>query len=316
MKLSNKAIILRSNRRNMKQHKYHNKQQQQQHRAGGGAGGGNTSSSSPQATTVRSLVDVADSSDEPRFARKGWSSGGTRGTLAPQKNRDMLDTLPPTSGDDLDMEMDVNGAPIDENARAQLRAGDYKQLSQFPSMGGGHFTFGVEKEWSNSAAQGQTQAQQAKPSRSYFTLNLSLLSCGLQTIPFYKRMDYPTSMFTRPQIVAQTEAAERAERIYQERVLRELNPNHNGNATSPKSRVASASGKSATKVEETPAEPDELDELLAMTNTQLEQTSLANTATPTLPFVAIPAVVRPTTATPSSAPKNDVEQWLDSVLDE
>lgn len=293
------------------------KQQQQQHRAGGasaasaGGGGGNTSSSSPQATTVRSLVDVADSSDEPRFARKGWSSGG-RGTLAPQKNRDMLDTLPPSSGDDLELELDVNGAPIDENARAQLRAGDYKQMSQFPSMGGGHFTFGVEKEW-NNAAQGPTQA---KPSRGYFTLNLSLLSCGLQTIPFYKRMDYPTSMFTRPQIVAQTEAAERAERIYQERVLRELNPNAsvpNENVASPKSRVASAKSTKPEPAGAQPAEPDELDELLAMTNTQLEQTSLANTPS-TLPF-AMP-VPRPTTATPSSAPKNDVEQWLDSVLDE
>lgn len=303
----------------MKQHKYHVKQQQQQHRAGGasaasagaGGGGGNTSSSSPQATTVRSLVDVADSSDEPRFARKGWSSGG-RGTLAPQKNRDMLDTLPPSSGDDLELELDVNGAPIDENARAQLRAGDYKQMSQFPSMGGGHFTFGVEKEW-NNVAQGQTQA---KPSRGYFTLNLSLLSCGLQTIPFYKRMDYPTSMFTRPQIVAQTEAAERAERIYQERVLRELNPNAsvpNENETSPKSRIASAKSTKPEPAAVQPAEPDELDELLAMTNTQLEQTSLANTPS-TLPF-AMP-MPRPTTATPSSAPKNDVEQWLDSVLDE
>lgn len=293
------------------------KQQQQQHRAGGasatGAGGGNTSSSSPQATTVRSLVDVADSSDEPRFARKGWSSGG-RGTLAPQNNRDMLDTLPPSSGDHLELELDVNGAPIDENARAQLRAGDYKQMSQFPSMGGGHFTFGVEKEW-NNIAQGQTQA---KPSRSYFTLNLSLLSCGLQTIPFYKRMDYPTSMFTRPQIVAQTEAAERAERIYQERVLRELNPNGcvpNENVASPKSRVASAKSTKAEPAVVQSAEPDELDELLAMTNTQLEQTSIANTPS-TLPFVGGIAVARPVTATPSSAPKNDVEQWLDSVLDE
>ncbi|XP_017870164.1 PREDICTED: uncharacterized protein LOC108618596 [Drosophila arizonae] len=288
--MSEKDNRSRDNRKNMKQHKYYHKQQQQQqsHR-----GGNNTSSSSPKATTVRSIVDVADSSDEPRFGRKGWSSG-TR-SLAPQKNRDMLDTLPPSDSEDVDHLVD--GAPIDENARAQLRAGDYKQMSQFPSMGGGHFTFGVEKEWSN-IAEGQTQMH-TKAASGYFTLNLSLLNCGLQTIPFYKRMDYSPAMFTRSQIIAQNEAAERAERIYQELLLKELNAS--------KSRATSAiSTKSAQ-----PAAPDELDELLAITDAQLAQASIAKA--PTLPIAS--PVVQPATPTTNTS-KNDVEQWLDSVLDE
>ncbi|EDW62360.1 uncharacterized protein Aven [Drosophila virilis] len=291
----------KDNRKNMKQHKYYHKQQQQQQQQQPQRGG-NTSSSSPQTTAVRSIVDVADSSDEPRFARKGWSSG-TR-SLAPQKNRDMLDTLPPTDTDDV--EQLVDGTPIDENARAQLRAGDYKQMSQFPSMGGGHFSFGAEKEW-NNIAEGQTQLH-TKAASSYFTLNLGLLNCGLQTIPFYKRMDYSTSMFTRQQIVAQNEAAERAERIYQERVLRESN----GIASANKSRAPSAKS-----IKELPPAtgaatdaPDELDELLALTDTQLAQTTIATGQT--LP-IASPVQVQP--ATPSAS-KNDVEQWLDSVLDE
>lgn len=297
--MSGKDDRSKDNRKNMKQHKYYHKQQQQQQRGGGN----NTSSSSPQTTAVRSLVDVADSSDEPRFARKGWSSG-TR-SLAPQQSREM-----PTDTDDAE-QLGVDGAPIDENARAQLRAGDYKQMSQFPSMGGGHFSFGAEKEW-NNIAEGQTQLH-TKAASSYFTLNLSLLNCGLQTIPFYKRMDYPTSMFTRRQIVAQTEAAERAERTYQERVLRESN----GNVSASKSRAASAKSVKEVpmpvpvSVAAAAEAPDELDELLAMTNTQLEQTTLATAQTLTL---ASP-VVQPATPT-TAASKNDVEQWLDSVLDE
>ncbi|ALC48573.1 Aven [Drosophila busckii] len=275
----------KDNRRNMKQHKYYNKQQR---------GGGNTSSSSPQATGVRSIVDVADSSDEPRFARKAWTSG-TR-SLAPQKNRDILETLPPTDTDDME-QLGMDGVPMDENARAQLRAGDYKQMSQFPSLGGGHFTFGAEKEW-NSIAEGQTQLH-TKAANSYFTLNLSLLNSGLQTIPFYKRMDYPTCMFTRQQLTAQNEAAERAERIYQERILRELHGNE------PQSRSATAKSSKAAQpaAAEAVEAPDELDELLALTNTHLEQTSLS------------PAPAQPVAAA-ATAPKNDVEQWLDSVLDE
>ncbi|KAL7743170.1 hypothetical protein ACLKA6_016304 [Drosophila palustris] len=294
--MSGKDDRSKDNRKNMKQHKYYHKQQQQR-------GGGNTSSSSPQTTAVRSLVDVADSSDEPRFARKGWSSG-TRSTLAPQSNRDM-----PTDTDDAMMEqLGVDGAPIDENARAQLRAGDYKQMSQFPSMGGGHFSFGAEKEW-NNIAEGQTQLH-TKAASSYFTLNLSLLNAGLQTIPFYKRMDYATSMFTRGQIVAQTEAAERAERTYQERVLRESNSNVNVNSAS-KSRAPSAkSVKEVLPTTTTTEAPDELDELLALTNTQLEQTSIATQLAQTLPIIPSSP-----TAT-ASASKNEVEQWLDSVLDE
>ncbi|XP_034479244.1 uncharacterized protein LOC117785382 [Drosophila innubila] len=296
--MSGKDDRSKDNRKNMKQHKYYHKQQQQQQR--GGVGGGNTSSSSPQTTAVRSLVDVADSSDEPRFGRKGWNSG-TR-SLAPQQCRDM-----PTDTEDV-AELGVDGAPMDENARAQLRAGDYKQMSQFPSLGGGHFSFGAEKEW-NNIAEGQTQLH-TKSASSYFTLNLSLLNAGLQTIPFYKRMDYPTNMFTRRQIVAQTEAAERAERSYQERILRESN----GNVSASKSRAPSAksikelppSQPVATSIEA----PDELDELLALTNTQLEQTTLT---TGTILPLATP-VVQP--ATPTSASKNEVEQWLDSVLDE
>ncbi|KAM8719616.1 hypothetical protein ACLKA7_005793 [Drosophila subpalustris] len=303
--MSGKDDRSKDNRKNMKQHKYYHKQQQQQR------GGGNTSSSSPQTTAVRSLVDVADSSDEPRFARKGWSSG-TRSTLAPQSNRDM-----PTDTDDAMMEqlgVDGSSSPmIDENARAQLRAGDYKQMSQFPSMGGGHFSFGAEKEW-NNIAEGQTQLH-TKAASSYFTLNLSLLNAGLQTIPFYKRMDYATSMFTRGQIVAQTEAAERAERTYQERVLRESNANTNDNVNNAsKSRAPSAkSVKEVLPTTTTTTEaPDELDELLALTNTQLEQTSIATQLAQTLPI--IPS--SPTATATAGASKNEVEQWLDSVLDE
>lgn len=280
----------------MKQHKYYHKQQQQQSNRGG-----NTSSSSPKTTAVRSIVDVADSSDEPRFGRKGWSSG-TR-SLAPQKNRDMLDTLPPSDPDDV--EQLIDGTPIDENARAQLRAGDYKQMSQFPSMGGGHFTFGAEKEW-NNVAEGQTQLHTKAASR-YFTLNLGLLNSGLQTIPFYKRMDYSVMMFTRPQIIAQNEAAERAERIYQERVLHELN----GRVSAAKSRAPSAKSTKSIAQPAAPNASDELDELLALTDTQLAQTSIATG--PTLPIAS--PLVQPATPT-TNASKNDVEQWLDSVLDE
>ncbi|XP_062139361.1 uncharacterized protein LOC133848012 [Drosophila sulfurigaster albostrigata] len=295
--MSGKDDRSKDNRRNMKQHKYYHKQQQQQQR-----GGNNTSSSSPQTNAVRSLVDVADSSDEPRFARKNWSSG-TR-SLAPQQSREMP---PPDGEDDDDMEQ-AGGAPLDENARAQLRAGDYKQMAQFPSMGGGHFSFGAEKEW-NNIAEGQTQLH-TKAASSYFTLNLGLLNAGLLTIPFYKRMDYSSSMFTRQQIVTQTEAAERAERTYQDRVLRELNGNDNQRTASAKSRVPSAA-KSVVK-EPTPVAvepPDELDELLAMTNTQL-----AVTTPTTVPATPLPQATNPTAA--ASASKNDVEQWLDSVLDE
>ncbi|KAH8235529.1 hypothetical protein KR032_002090, partial [Drosophila birchii] len=301
-------------RRNMKQYNHHHKKDQ----AKGQGRSTTTSSGSPPPNSRRSMVDVADSSDEPRFPPRGnWQSGGAgRSVLAPQRNRDLLNTLP-SDTDDVDQQhLGLDGAPIDENARAQLRAGDFQQLAQFPNLGGGHFTFGSEREW-NSVAEGQTKLH-TKAASGYFTLNLSRLNAGLQTIPFYKRMDYSASMFTRQQIIAQEEAAERAEAVYQQRILQDAN----GGGT--KSRAPSAKStkeaaptpaptiSAAAAATAAPAEPDELDELLAMTNTQMDINS-GGIGPITMPMPM--PMVQP--ATPSSAAsKNDVEQWLDSVLDE
>ncbi|XP_017045707.1 uncharacterized protein LOC108091172 [Drosophila ficusphila] len=299
--MSGKDDRFKEKRRNMKQYNHHHKKDQ---------GRSTTSSGSPPPTSRRSMVDVADSSDEPRFPRRGnWqSSGGAgRSSLAPQRNRDLLDTLPSDTDDVGPMGLD--GAPIDENARAQMRAGDFQQLAQFPSLGGGHFTFGSEREWA-SVAEGQTKLH-TKAASGYFTLNLTRLNAGLQTIPFYKRMDYPAGLFTRAQIVAQEEAAERAEAVYQQRILKDANGGTKSRAASAKSNkdAALAAEKPASAA---PAEPDELDELLAMTNTQLDMGS-SGIGPITMPMPM--PLVQP--ATPSSAAsKNEVEQWLDSVLDE
>jgi len=215
----------------------------------------------------------------------------------------MLDTLP-SDTDDVE-QLGLDGAPIDENARAQLRAGDFQQLAQFPSLGGGHFTFGSEREWAN-VAEGQTKLH-TKAASAYFTLNLTRLNVGLQTIPLYKRMDYPASLFTRAQIAAQEKAAERAEAVYQQCILKDANGGAKSRAPSAKSNKDVAPAAAEKPIAASAAEPDELDELLAMTDTQLD----IGSGTITMPM----PMVQP--ATPSSAAsKNGVEEWLDSVLDE
>ncbi|XP_033171438.1 uncharacterized protein LOC117148243 [Drosophila mauritiana] len=293
--MSGKDDRSKEKRRNMKQYNHHHKKEQ---------GRSTTSSGSPPPTSRRSMVDVADSSDEPRLARRGnWqSSGAGRSSLAPQRNRDMLDTLP-SDTDDME-QLGLDGAPIDENARAQLRAGDFQKMAQFPSLGGGHFTFGSEREWAN-VAEGQTKLH-TKAASAYFTLNLTRLNVGLQTIPLYKRMDYPASLFTRAQIAAQEKAAERAEAAYQ-RILKDSNGGAKSRAPSAKSNKDAAPAAAEKPVAASAAEPDELDELLAMTDTQLG----IGSGPITMPM----PMVQP--ATPSSAAsKNGVEEWLDSVLDE
>jgi len=80
-------------------------------------------------------------------------------------------------------------------------------------------------------------------------------------------------------------------------------------AKSNKEAAPAAAEKPAATVPS--AEPDELDELLAMTNKQLDLGSGIGPITMPMPM----PMVQP--ATPSSAAsKNEVEQWLDSVLDE
>lgn len=254
-----------------------------------------SSSSGPE--PIRGYVDVVDSSDERFVDRNEWIKGRGQNVKHQMEYNHDLDVL-----------------NLEDEANEQMQARDFHMLSQMPMSVGGHFKFSSEKQWEQ--AENETFLDNTEASE-YFTLNLKLINVGLQTIPFYKRMDFASSMFTNDQLINMEKSAELAEKSYQN-VLKEHieNPRIKINSASRKTNSAKSQKSQATaskKATSTEA-PDELDELLNMTTDQMAKASLQsgrNTPAVNNP-PATPGNVNATTADN----KDDIQQWLDNVLDE
>lgn len=251
-----------------------------------------TSSSSGHVEPVRGYVDVVDSSDERFVDRNEW-----------------IKASPKVKGGK-SYPMDLDDLPGGDEENEHMRAGDFKCMSQLPSGMGGHFKFSSEKQWEQAETEDFLDNTEAS---EYFTLNLKLLNVGLQTIPFYKRMDYSSAMFSKEQLQTMENEAEEAEKLYQN-VLKEHIENPKAHKTNSANRKSSSAKSQKSVKAKSPEAPDELDELLNITNDQMSKVSLKSGAnTP---------VVKPATPVAAAAPvsggetKDDIQQWLDNVLDE
>lgn len=254
----------------------------------------NNTSSSSQIEIARGVVDVADSSDERFVSRRGWATSRPQ----PQIRRYSLD----------DEDNDLN-----EAESAQMHAGDFGLMSQLPTSAGGHFQFSSEKNWDTVDGE---QLLDSTEAGQYFTLNLKLLNVGLQTIPFHKRMDYAASMFTREQLQAMEKAAEVAEKNYQN-VLHEheMNPRIKINSGSRKSG-SGRSQNSAKPANVPPSEtnaPDELDELLNLTTAAVTKVDISGGSGVGAENEATSILKGNETV---AANKDDIQEWLDNVLEE
>lgn len=300
-------------------------------------------------TNIRSVADVVDSSDE-HYMRNHYRCEWNREIkeLPQQQRRASKTTTQPLNRaknnpnvysknqerckkpmpsmykerhcrDKLKVEMKSND---DEETNEQMLAGDYKLMSEMPISIGGHFQFASEKHWTAADSDEQSQLERTEASE-YFTLNLKLLNLGLKTIPFYKRLDYPANLFNCKQIEAMEKLAESAEKAYQP-VLEDhiQNPRSLKNGATKQENEKNKEQKAEdTANENSKAAPitDELDELLNMTETT---DNLIVDPNVTKIFPENNASVRPTTASDRKngkanvISKNDIEDWLDNVLEE
>ncbi|KAM7349200.1 apoptosis and caspase activation inhibitor isoform 1-T3 [Cochliomyia hominivorax] len=255
-----------------------------------------TSSSSGQMETVRGYVNVVDSSDERFVDRNEWIKGGPSTRVKSAK------TYP----------MDLEDLPAGDEENEHMRAGDFKNMSQLPAGMGGHFKFASEKQWEQAENEDFLDNTEAS---EYFTLNLKLLNVGLQTIPFYKRMDYSASMFSKEQLQTMEKEAEEAEKSYQN-VLKEHieNPRIKGNSANRKTNSAKSQKSVKAKI---PEAADELDELLNMTSDQMSKVSVKSGAnTPALKPATPDAKSAADAPSGGGENKDDIQQWLDNVLEE
>lgn len=308
---------------------------------GGNVNSNSSSSGQPEVCTplptnkIRSVVDIVDSSDEHYMKthyRNDWNS-----KVNPLQPRRCSAKPPPsqiagncakvnrnTNQSNCMKAMPCKGIDMeDEEGNEQLMAGDYKVMSETPMSIGGHFQFASEKHWAAADSDEQSQLERTEASE-YFTLNLKLLNLGLQTIPFYKRMDYQSSLFTWTQIEAMEKLAESAEKAYQpvleDHIRNPRSVKNDGSKSLNKEEKQQKMNGNGDKKAEKPL--DELDELLSMTDTG--GPPIANEKVST-GLITDNHLSRPATA---SAHKNgnevareimnkdDIEEWLDNVLDE
>lgn len=229
------------------------------------------------------VIDVADSSDDRIIgAPISWSNNA------------------------LDIEFEI------DTENEQMRAADFDLLTKMPNSVGGHFQFSSEKNWdAEETIMDNTEANE------YFTLNLNLLSAGLQTIPFYKRLDFPTSWFLKNQIKNMNRAAEIAEKNYKIVLNGQVNADKTIRCEVEKPlRHENPVEKTMTSKETPTNDSDkELDELLKLASNEIPK------ATPN-------ELTKEETVTSSASIENNVDsiqveknhegiqQWLDDVLEE
>lgn len=213
----------------------------------------------------------------------------------------------------------------DETVNEQQSAPDFQRLMQQPASVGGHFLFNSEKNWDTD-----DQIFEKSDANNYFNLNLSLLNAGIQTIPFYKRLDYDTSMFTKFEINKMNAEAEMAEKKFQE-VIKEYEATLK-TSSSVGSRKASGRASAAKQKANIPAAPapepvasndksekdDELDELLSLTASKVADVNLEDKKD--AGEVATTEIEAPNVKAEeekkSGENKEDIQQWLDDILDE
>lgn len=296
-------------------------------------------------TSIRSVADVVDSSDEHymrNHCRSEWnreiqdlqkqlrqptsqsSNRAKTNTNVHSKNQENCQKTMSSMykerhcRDKVESDLDLDDY---EETNEQMLAGDYKVMSEMPMSIGGYFQFSTEKNWTAADSDEQSQLERTEASE-YFTLNLRLLNLGLTTIPFYKRLDYPANLFTGKQIEAMENLSNSAEKAYQQ-VLKDhiKNPRSLKNE---KEKEKDAEGNTEEKNKEAPIVSDELDELLNITDTATNPISSINTSSgPVATSPLQPNLKeRPTTAAArnnsevAEVNKNDIQEWLDNVLEE
>lgn len=207
---------------------------------------------------------------------------------------------------------------------------DFQALAQQPSGLASHFQFSSEKYWGEREEQDPEEHPARKECSKYFTMNVKLLNAGLQTIPFYKRMDYDKSMFSEFDIHRMDAEAEMAEEKYKTVLKEQLkNPSRAQSAQSskksksrPGTGAPPATPAAAPKPSQSTDEKDEaLDELLNMTNkvSELEVKDEPTEATAQDAKSTEAEAEKPPqdASNPGTVEtKEDIQQWLDDILDE
>lgn len=196
----------------------------------------------------------------------------------------------------------------------QVAAADYEQLLLAPKSVGSHFVFSNEKNWNLP-----TDDDPSLFGGQHFRFNLADFERQMATIPFYVRQGYDPNLFSDDELAnmrRESELAPRSEAMgagtVQSKepirvdainkhilsILKEKNDDTVGLADSP-AVIHIANEEIAKKVD-----VDELDELLDLVIKDPVDIKTNATSVRAAPIVSGPA------------PVNDIQQWLDDILDD
>lgn len=201
-----------------------------------------------------------------------------------------------------------------------MSAADFEMLLLAPKSVGSHFVFSNEKSWSTDTDEGVVD--QTLLGGHHFRFNLVEFEQQMATIPFYQRQDYGVDLFSDKEIEEMDRCAKLAPRpnamktsdvpneVHEDalKLLAVLKGDANNEGRVDPVVTERLVNSSALKVEDNIV-ADELDALLDLANT------VPVAVAATIPFASVNVPAGPAT-TSGVAPADDIQKWLDDILDD
>lgn len=189
-----------------------------------------------------------------------------------------------------------------------------------PKSVGSHFVFSNEKNWNTDTEEAvAVVGDQTLHGGQHFRFNLAEFEQQMATIPFYKRQDYGADLFSPQEIEDMNRCAKLAPRPNQSttvsegkyeihsdaiKLLSALKGENTNKAVTVELSTENANPPNATAEETEHAVTDELDALLDLAITEPAFS------------VTFPSVNLTNPNTSSAEPANDIQKWLDDILDD
>lgn len=219
----------------------------------------------------------------------------------------------------------------DDANNGQLSAADFGQLLSAPPAEGEHFRFSSERTWDvdDSAA---TAADLF--GAQYLQMNVTLIERLLLAVPFYERQGYDRNIFTGDELERMHVDARKYGQSTKTKTTARSSLAEEEKADPTlllKSKVEEPYAKQTTELQLPSTEfhvsdgrriddVDELDELLSMNTlkeSRKQPTLATGTDTQTLVPAAASTIKKLSSTTPIPvSPANDLQQWLDDILDD
>lgn len=212
----------------------------------------------------------------------------------------------------------------DDDDNGQLSAADFEQLLSASKSIGDHFTFAAERTWLQAVDNNQIcPSEDNSMASDLFKLNMANLKNGISHIPFYKRLELSEDIFTNEEITNMNYRANFYEKNKINPKISTDNPiNQNILTNILKSNLEQVKNKSENSkkaIDVSKKPPTDTELVKSLQNAQINDRPLVVKSPPTTSTLSNPlklTAMSNKTSTVQSNKTEDIQDWLDDILNE